>query len=117
MVELKHISIGSAAKVGAIAYALFFSVFGLIYLAFVGVFFSMIGNLARSSAQGGNFGTFGIASLCIGYIVGIVIAFIGGGIGGALAAFVYNLTARWVGGLELHLNVIPPASNAPAPLP
>ncbi len=117
MVELKRISIGSAAKVGAIVYALFFVVFGLLYVGFFGIFFSAMSNsLSRSSAYGGNFGSVGIAGLCIG-IIGIVVAFIFGGIGGAIMAIAYNLTAGWVGGLEIQLNRIQAAPAQPAPLP
>ena len=60
---------------------------------------------SRSSV--GLFNALGLAGLCIFYISFVVFSTIAGGLGGVLWAFAYNLGARWVGGLELELEVDP----------
>ena len=39
-----------------------------------------------------------------------VLSAITGFVGGALAAAIYNLVAKWVGGLEFELREVPPAA-------
>ena len=125
MVRIKRVSIGSAVKVAAIVYALGWAVFGLFFVGFEGLIFSTLGaSLSRvgnqfpsqsSSAAASSFGAFSIVTLCIIYVVGIVFALIGGAIVGAIYAFIYNLAAGWVGGLEVELTRIqaPAANNLP----
>ncbi len=126
MVTIKRVSVGSAMKIGAITYTLTWAIFGLIFLAFQGLFLSAITSSLSSYSnqfpnQGGaaasSFGAIGIAGLCITYVVGLIFALIAGAIGGAVYAFIYNLAAGWVGGLEVELTRIQAPATANNNLP
>ena len=104
--ELKRIGPWSVAKVSGAIYA----ALGLIF----GVFFAlaaMIGGLAEHGADGGAF--FG-AIFGVGAIV-ILPVFYGvmGLVGGALGAWLYNVFAGMVGGIEIQLE--PPGGAAVRP--
>src|SRR5579859_3076997 len=121
MVEIRRISVGSALKVGAIVSALCFAIFGFLMLGFEGVLFGLFRGESQTSGNSAfSIGGAGISTLCISYFVGIVFAVIFGAIGAAIGAFVYNLAAGWVGGLELQLGQVgqvravpPPNTSAP----
>ena len=126
MVTIKRVSVGSAMKIGAITYTLTWAIFGLIFLAFQGLFLSALTSSLSSysnqfPSQGGaaasSFGAIGIAGLCIAYVVGLIFALIAGAIGGAVYAFIYNLAAGWVGGLEVELTRIQAPATANNNLP
>ena len=95
MASVKRIGPGSAFKVGMVVYA----ILGLI----IGIPFALISMLAGSLAPahsvfpGAGLGFLSIIFFPIFY--GII-----GGVFGALTAFVYNLAAGWVGGLEVEIN-------------
>ena len=110
MFILKHIRIGSAFKVGFVVSGLAALVFGLIALLFQAAFVNLIMGTVNwqlsSNGQTVNpsevFSLISTGTLCFMYIVGVVFGALWGGIAFALTAFFYNLTARWVGGLELE---------------
>lgn len=117
MTTVRRISVGSAAKVGAMVSLLITAVFGLIFLllygAFLSIFMDVIQEAAVASSPSGatlrpsdvNFmQTAGIAGLCIGYVIQLIFSAIFGGIGGIIFAIAYNLTARWFGGLEVEFE-------------
>ena len=93
---VRHIGPGSAFKVGAAVYA----VIGLV----AGIFFalvSMLGGALMPSTEAGIFRMF----FGVGAIIFLPICYgILGGIFGALGAFIYNLVAGWIGGLEVDIR-------------
>jgi hypothetical protein len=110
MVTIKRIGVASAMKVGALLNGLLFTVFGIFILGLQSLSVSLLSN-SFSSSQGstnsitsGNLMAGGLAFFCIFYVVGVIFATISGGIGGAVAAFFYNLVANWVGGVEVELS-------------
>lgn len=114
MVTVERISIGSAARVLALVYALLWAILGLIFLLLQSAFISLIlGSLELSeqtSYSGGSlgsgavFGAFSLVSLVCGYLVGIVAAGLAGAVSGIIIALCYNWTARLVGGVELRIS-------------
>ena len=120
MVTLKRIGLNSAFKVGAMIGLITSTLTGLLMVGLQALFVSALsglvvlstnssgfsmGSASRSSADLIN--ALGLAGLCIFYISFIVFSTIAGGLGGILWAFAYNLGARWIGGLELELEVDP----------
>jgi hypothetical protein len=104
MVEVKRVDILSVAMVVAAIYGVLGLVFGIIF-ACIWVFASatFIGIMADAGfdATGG----IGGIAIAIGYAVCLPIIYaIMGFIGGAIAAAVYNLVARFVGGIKLELS-------------
>ncbi len=66
------------------------------------VIVSLIGGLANKSSH--PFGPL------VGIILALLIPFFYGGIGcvmGAFSAFLYNLLAQWIGGIEVELQTLP----------
>lgn len=99
---IKKVGVGSAAKVAAMVSALVWSVFGLLL-----VLLSICGGGIVSGAfgnRGAQVFAGGLVSSIIIYVVGFIIYGIIGGIVGALYAAMYNLTARWIGGLEVEVG-------------
>ncbi len=113
-VSIKSFDIGTAFKVGAM-------VSGLTTAVFIGPMlllqFSVLGlaSVTSVSTQSGGqppvsstipiFGAGIVGLICLyGFLVVIYAIF--GGIGAAVSAFVYNLTSRWVGGLQIDLERI-----------
>ena len=100
---LRRINVGSAFKVGAVTSGLFFAIFGIfIFLFPMMLGFGAIGAFGgRNAASGVGIGA---AGAFMAYLLMIVLYTIIGGIGGAIYAWVYNMVAGWVGGLELELE-------------
>lgn len=118
MFTIKRIRVGSAFRVGLVAGAVFAAITGLFFLLLQGLFLSFItsmsnsvtwnsaagsGSSALSASSGNFFAAFSLAAACIFYVVSVVFSAVFAGIGAALAAFAYNLAARWVGGLEIEM--------------
>jgi len=104
MRTIRHISVGSAFKVGAVLYALIFTVFGFFLVLLPGIFGAgLLGALLGDQGGGSAFSGGFVFSLVI-YILGIVGSALGGGIGAAINAWLYNLVAGWVGGLEVDIS-------------
>ena len=90
--ELKSIGIMSAAKVSA--------VLGLIY----GVVMAIVILAGGSMAGVAGLGMMGAAMGAVGAVMAIVVGLIGGFISGAIGAFLYNIVAKYVGGVQLDLK-------------
>ncbi len=104
MHTLRRIAVGSAFKVGAALSALLFAVLGFFVVLLPGIFgASILGALLRDQGGGGAFGLGFIGSLIV-YVLGIVLYWILGGIGFAIEAWLYNIVAGWIGGLEVELS-------------
>jgi len=93
MTVIKRVGVLSVAKVQAIIMAVFGLIVGVIY-AFAGAVF---GAMMGSAGLGAGLGFAAIIILPIFYAV---IGFISGAIG----AWLYNLVANWIGGVELDLE-------------
>ena len=111
MRTITRIDVGSAFRVGAITYAIFFTIFGLLSLAMQVLFFAPFMNSITTNATVNSnpidlslFAGVSLISLLCFYFVGIAMAAIFGGISTALLAWAYNLAARWVGGLKIRLD-------------
>ena len=102
MATLKRIGPGSAFKVGALTYAILGLVVGAC-LAFFSMAAGSLGGLAGSPASPAA-RAFGLG-MGLGAIIIVPILYgIIGGIGGAIGAFIYNLVAGWIGGLEVDIS-------------
>lgn len=96
---LKRIDVGSAFKIGAILTAMFYAIFGLFMMPLM----AMMSSMAAQMGQAGQAGAMAGGGI-FGYLMLVVMGAIGGGIVGALYAFLYNLVSGWVGGLEVELG-------------
>jgi hypothetical protein len=101
MATVKRIAPGSAFKVGLVVYAFLGLIVG-ICMALFSMVAGSLGSLAGGGVPGARalgFG-FGFSAIIIFPILyGLI-----GGIGGVIAAAVYNLAAGWVGGLEVDIS-------------
>ncbi len=93
---LKRIDPGSAFKIGAVTSALTWAVIGLPMIFLMGAIMSAMPGANRAGAAFGG----GI----VGYIFGIILYGLGGGIGAVIWAFLYNVVAGWMGGIEFDLE-------------
>jgi len=100
-VKLKRIGVLSLAKF----YAIMMGIMGLIigiFIAFIAIISSISGSIATSTASGqlGLFAGLGFLGIVIiplfyatlGFIIGVV------------SAFLYNLIAGWIGGIEVEIE-------------
>ncbi|MBC7810450.1 MAG: DUF3566 domain-containing protein [Burkholderiales bacterium] len=129
MITVKRVSVGSAFKVGAIVSLIISAITGLCFALFAGSILTTMSSIATSINQSGGtttsltqndlaaFNAAGLTSLCISVGIQMVVAAIGGGLFSGLLAIAYNLTARWVGGLEVELHDDGYGFNAPVPPP
>ena len=114
---LKRVGILSCAKLLGVLYG----VLGLIFGAFISLFsvIASIAGFASDEAEGAIVGLiFGIGAVVILPIFYGIMGFLGG----ALTAAIYNLAARFTGGIELELETAPTrggigATTPPAPPP
>jgi hypothetical protein len=94
MYKLKSVGVLSVAKIMGAMYALL----GLILMPF----FLIAGMI--SSMAGGHDNPFGaIGGLALGIMAPIVYGGIGF-VGGALSSLLYNLMAKWLGGIEVQIQ-------------
>jgi len=93
MSELKKLGVLSVAKISAVSTA----IFGLIAGIFIALLGTAIGALAGSAGVGAGMGVFAIIALPI--IYGVL-----GFISGAVGAFLYNIIAGWIGGVEMNFG-------------
>lgn len=100
MATLKRIGPGSALKLGAITYAFVGLVIGII-AACVSL---VAGSLTGMGGSGMGMRAFGFGMGVGAIIVAPIVYGIIGGIGAWIGAVVYNLVARWVGGLEVDIS-------------
>jgi len=95
MKEVKKLDVMSVAVVTCIIYA----VIGLILGIFFGLFASMFSAFLHGNSP--KFGIMGLGMVMI-ILYPLILGFFGF-IGGALGAFIYNLVAKWVGGIKMEL--------------
>ncbi len=105
---LKRIGPWSCAKVSMVLYAVMGLLIGLVF-SFVGLVAGSLGN-ASDLPAGAMAALFGVGAVIILPIFYGVIGFISG----AIAAWVYNLVAQFVGGVELDFEAGPSAPTPPA---
>jgi hypothetical protein len=105
MKVLKRVGVLSCGKIAGVLYALI----GLIAGAFMALFSLVGAGLAASSGSGDAWGAlFGVGAVIILPILYGVLGFIGG----LITAFLYNLIAGWIGGIEIELQDAGPAAPA-----
>jgi hypothetical protein len=92
MTVVKSVNILSVAKIGA----LFGIVMGLVW----GIFFGTIAASRIGRIAPGMGAMSGIALIVIMPVMGVIVGFIGG----AIHAFLYNVFAGWVGGINLEFQ-------------
>ena len=90
---LKKLGVMSVAKISAIIYG----IFGLIAGIAIAVMGSAFGAMAGFGGLGAAFGILMIIIMPIFY--GII-----GFVAGAIFAWLYNVIARWVGGIEMNFE-------------
>ncbi len=115
MVTVKRIDAVSAMRVGALVNAILFTVLAVLWALLQSVLLSGLSSLVGSSsftisgapASGfdpSSLAAAGLAGCGCGYLIGVIVSAIGGGIFGLLVAFSYNLIANWFGGLRLRID-------------
>ena len=92
VMTLRRIDPLSAAKVAGLL--------GVLLGVLIGLFMALFGSLVDPTAEEGFGGSFGIAAVFLFPIAYGSVGFVGGLIG----AFLYNLVAGWVGGIEIELG-------------
>ncbi len=106
-VTIKHVGVGSAFKVGFVLNAIIFAIIGLIILVLQVLLAPALSSALRNvygSTTSIDLTTIELPILCISYVIGIVLAGIGGGIAFAIYALFYNLASRMSGGLQVQLS-------------
>lgn len=92
MQKLNKIGVLSVAKINAVIGAILGLIWGIL-AAIIGTTFAVLGGLGALAGLG-------LWSIIVFPIVYALIGFVGGAIG----AFLYNLVAGWVGGIEVELK-------------
>jgi hypothetical protein len=102
---IRSVNILSALKVGAIMGSLGWAVLGAI-LGVLSVCASgfLIQALSRVGGNGEDLFSGGFIGFLIAYVLGLVLYGLLGGLVGAFWAWLYNIAARWVGGIEIELR-------------
>jgi hypothetical protein len=99
--ELKRVDVWSATKMGFFLNGFLGLLFGLFYALILTMVGSMIEPLS-----GGEFESLGALTGAFGIFFAIILAIfsaVSGGITVAVLAWIYNLFARWIGGIEMDL--------------
>ena len=102
---ISSINIASAVKVGAVMGSLGWAVLGAI-LGVLSVCASgfLIQALSRVGGNGEELFSGGFIGFLIAYVLGLVIVALVGAVSGAIVAWLYNVAAGWVGGIEITLR-------------
>jgi hypothetical protein len=117
MITIKRISVSSAFRIAALVSGILsLLVLGLFALFQAAVWSSIASELTidgqRLPPEASFFGLVGFAGLCAFMVCGVVVYAIVGGIGAALAAWIYNFVARQFGGLEIDIEGLPTGDAA-----
>jgi hypothetical protein len=116
----------SVGKIAAIVYAVLGLIYGVIWALFMGLVVAV--GSGSDSAHAGSPAIFGIVMAVVFIVFVPICGGIFGFIGGVLSAAVYNVAARYVGGIEIETDAgtmgagYPPATSqyqpyAPSPPP
>ncbi|MEM6978812.1 MAG: hypothetical protein AAF539_04025 [Planctomycetota bacterium] len=97
-VMMRRVGVLSAAKICAVMYA----IFGLLYGLFVGVFMGLA-TLGNTGLDGSSAAAASVGISAVMFVMMPVMFAVFGFLGGGIAAVLYNLTARFVGGIQLEL--------------
>jgi len=93
---------------GVLSVAKFSAVIGLIWGFVMGLFVALgAGSMATAMGAGALGAGVGFA----GFIMMIIIGAVGGFVGGAIIAFVYNIVLGFIGGIEMDLEVKSPEAK------
>ncbi|MFZ0814452.1 MAG: hypothetical protein WAM78_02975 [Candidatus Sulfotelmatobacter sp.] len=103
---VKSVGVLSVAKIMGLVYGCMGLIFAPFFLL-IGVVGSALGQ--HNSPLAGIFGV-GVA-VCMPLIYGVM-----GFVMGAIGALLYNLFAKWVGGFELEMELLPQNLTAPYPI-
>ena len=101
MLKINKVSIGSAFRVGIVITGIFWIIFALLSLCLVSIFPSSLDSTLRNDYPYGSV-EIDAGRALLNLVCGVPVAAIIGGIFWALAALIYNVVARWVGGLEVE---------------
>jgi TM2 domain-containing membrane protein YozV len=117
MVMLKRVGVMSVAKIIAVLSAIVGLIEGIVFAGLGSIMSgSMLGGIL-SATPIGTLGVFGLTAIIIFPVSGAISGFIGGAIG----AFLYNLVAARIGGIEMDLvrvqAALTPAPTQPATIP
>jgi len=94
MTVLKHVGVMSMAKITALFGLVAGLIYGILFSTMAAAFAPLIPGLGATGA-----GALGIFIVVIGAILGLIVGFISG----AIQAFLYNVFAGWVGGIQVDL--------------
>jgi nitrate reductase NapE component len=101
MITIKHINVFTAFKVGVVWSALMWIVVALIFL----VLQALIGNNTSSTYYYERSRSIDLDDILFVYLCGIPVYAILGGIGYAFSAWMYNVVAGWIGGIEIDVEL------------
>lgn len=99
MQTLRRIGVGSAFKMGFALNALVMIVVGF-FIIFLPTVFGSLLFMRELSDLGG----MGLIGGIIGWALMIVFGGLAGGVGAAIYAFLYNMAAGWMGGIEIEIS-------------
>ncbi|QSZ66680.1 hypothetical protein RJ40_03805 [Methanofollis aquaemaris] len=88
-------------RLGVVSLGLFFAVLMALYALIIGIMVFVFGDFGQGAGMLQTVGT-GIA----GILISVIVFAIGGFLGGAIAAFVYNLVFAATGGIEVDLEMV-----------
>ncbi|MGA9812387.1 MAG: DUF3566 domain-containing protein [Terriglobales bacterium] len=97
MQRIKSVGVLSCAKMMGVLHGCM----GLLFIPFF-----LIAGLASMAAQQANSAIGGAAMLAFGILAPVIYGAMGFVIG-AIGAFIYNLVAKWLGGIEIQLEPVP----------
>ena len=112
---VRRVGVLSLAKIQGFLMFIFGLIIGVLYGLIIMIFGAAITSLAPRD-EGGAAG--GIGTIVIGLILMIAVPiFYGlmGFVGGAIGALIYNIAARFVGGIKIDLESDAPAYSPPPP--
>lgn len=92
-------------RLGVLSVGFFFAVLMALYALIIGIVVFAVGDVGQGSGvlvtAGG-----GAVEAIVGIVVSVIVFAIGGFIGGAIAAFIYNLVFAATGGIEVDLEML-----------
>ncbi len=97
MQRIKSVGVLSCAKMLGVLYGCM----GLLFIPF-----ALIAGLASMATQQANSAIGGAAMLALGIIAPVIYGAMGF-VFGAIGAWIYNLVAKWLGGIEIQLEPVP----------